>query len=116
MSTPNTPQELATIMNDTHCLVLKISASWCGPCKNETFLKAYHDLKDNYSTNSNVRFIEFDVDDDELVINERELYNLNITSVPTIKVFHKEKLLNQYSGAGNLNKVESDIKTILTYL
>lgn len=116
MSVPKTPEEIVSIMNDTQCLVLKFSASWCGPCKSETFLKQYHDLKDSYSTNSNVRFIEFDIDDDELVINEKELYDFNITCVPTIKIFHKEKQFNQYLGAGNLEKVDSDIKTILSHL
>jgi thioredoxin 1 len=113
---PKTPEELVRVMNETHCLVLKFSASWCGPCKSKTFLEAYHNLKDQYTDNSNVKFIEFDVDDDETLVNEKGLYNFNISSIPTIKIFHKGKQVNEYKGAGNLNKVESDIKTILSHL
>lgn len=111
-----TPEELITIMNETYCLVLKFSASWCGPCKSEKFLQAYHNLKEQYRQNPNVKFIEFDVDNDEKIVNERSLYNFNISSIPTIKIFHKGKQLNEYKGAGNLNNVESNINTILSHL
>ena len=112
-SFPTTPQQLLSIMTNTPCLVLKFSASWCGPCKNKKFLEAYRQLKEQYLLNSNVRFIEFDVDDDEQLINEKEQYDFNISSIPTIKIFHKGKQINEYQGAGNLDKVESDIETII---
>ncbi len=113
---PKTPKELFSIINETQCLVLKFSASWCGPCKNKTFLETYHNLKKQYATNPDVKFIEFDVDDDETLLSEKILYNFSIRSIPTIKIFHKGKQLNEYKGAGNLNKVEADIKTILSHL
>jgi thioredoxin-like negative regulator of GroEL len=114
-SFPTTPQQLIDIMTSTKCLVIKFSASWCGPCKNKTFLEAYHNLTDQYLSNSNVLFIEFDVDDDEQVVNETKLYNFNISSIPTIKIFEQGKELNGYLGAGNLDKVKSDIETILAH-
>ena len=110
---PTTPQQLLSTITSTQCLVLKFSASWCGPCKNKTFLEAYHQLKEHYLTNSNVIFMEFDVDDDEQLISEKELYDFNISSIPTIKIFEQGKQLNEYQGTGNLNKVKLDIETIL---
>jgi thiol-disulfide isomerase/thioredoxin len=114
-SFPTTPQQLLTIMANTKCLVLKFSASWCGPCKNKTFLEAYHKLKEEYSKNNDVNFIEFDVDDDEQLVNETKMYNFNISSIPTIKIFEQGKEFNVYQGAGNLDKVELDIKTIVAH-
>jgi thiol-disulfide isomerase/thioredoxin len=116
MELPKTPQELLTIINDTPCLILKFSASWCGPCKSPKFLEAYHNLKKTYVTNTNVRFIEFDIDSDEDLVEEKDLYDFNISSVPTIKIFSKGKELNEWIGAGNLGKVESDINVILSHL
>ena len=114
-SFPTTPQQLLTIMTDTKCLILKFSASWCGPCKNKVFLEAYHKLKEQYLTNSNVKFIELDVDNDDQLINETKLYNFNIGSIPTIKIYHDGALLNEYLGTDKIDKVESDIKTIIDH-
>lgn len=112
---PQTSEELLSIINNTKCLVLKFSASWCGPCKNKEFLKSYHNLKDKYKTNSDVVFLEFDVDDNEQFVND-EQFSFNISSIPTIKIYHKGKQLNQYQGTGQLEKVNTDIQTILQHL
>ena len=114
-SFPKTSEELLSIVNNTKCLVLKFSAKWCGPCKNKTFLESYHHLKDQYKNNSDVLFLEFDVDDDEDLVND-EQFNFNITSIPAIKIYHKGKLLNEYQGTGFLNEINTDIQTVLQHM
>jgi thiol-disulfide isomerase/thioredoxin len=110
-----TPEELVSTMNNTKCLVLKFSAKWCGPCKNKQFLQSYHNLKDKYKKNSDVTFIEFDVDDDEQFVND-EQFSFNISSIPTIKIYHRGKLLNEYQGIGYLDNIDTDIKTTVNHL
>lgn len=112
---PQTSKELLSLISTTKCLVLKFSASWCGPCKNASFLKSYHDLKDQYKNNSDVLFLEFDVDLNEDLIND-EQFNFDIASIPTIKIYNKGKLLNQYLGIGYLKEISTDIKTIVHHL
>ena len=81
-SFPKTPKELSTMLNETKCTVLKFSASWCGPCQNKDFLKAYHVLKEQFVDNPDVLFLELDVDENEELVND-----FNIRSIPTFKIF-----------------------------
>ena len=106
-SFPQNSAELNTILKNTKCVILKFSASWCGPCQNKDFLNEYHALKDEFIGNTEVLFLELDVDDDEELVNE-----FNITSVPTFKIFNSGKLLSEYTGAGNFEKMFIDIITI----
>ena len=112
---PQTPEKLLSIINNTKCIVLKFSASWCGPCKNKTFLQSYYDLKEQYKSNSDVVFLEFDLDNDENLVNDVGL-NFKIKSIPAIKIYNKGKLLNEYIGTNYLHKVNLDIQTVINHL
>jgi thiol-disulfide isomerase/thioredoxin len=112
---PETSKELLTLINNTKCTILKFSAVWCGPCKNKDFLKSYNELKKKYENNSDVKFIELDVDKNEELINDQDL-EFNIISIPTIKIYSKGKLLNQFTGIGNILEVEKNIHTILKFI
>lgn len=112
-SFPTTPKELVEFLKNTKCIVLKFSASWCGPCKNKTFLQNYHDLKHEFEKNQDVLFFEFDVDDNEDLVNEKKKYDFNIQAVPTIKIFHFSKQMNEYKGIPNMANIKKDINAIL---
>lgn len=113
-SFPENPTELFEFLKSTKCTVIKFSASWCGPCKNVKFLKNYGNLKKEYE--KDVIFWEFDVDENTNLIEETKLYNFNISAVPTIKIFHYSKQLNEYKGASYLTNVKTDIETIINNL
>lgn len=81
-----TTQQLKEKINSGENFVLDLYATWCGPCKimlsnlskvNESLLKE--------STQPTYKIYKYDIDTDrEFVVNE-----LNIKSVPTIKIFKK---------------------------
>ena len=99
------------IINSQKPVLIDFYGAWCGPCQNKDFLKAYHVLKEQFVDNPDVLFLELDVDENEELVND-----FNIRSIPTFKIFNKGKLLNEYMGAGNLEKVYLDIKTIVNNL
>lgn len=113
---PKNSTEMFKLMSKTKCLILKFSAKWCGPCKNKNFLKEYHNLTDSYSKNSDVMFMELDVDSQDNLISETELYNFKISAVPTLLVYSYGNLMNEYTGTGCLKSVNLDIERILTNL
>ena len=69
-----TSKELTKFIKGNKCTVIKFSAKWCGPCKSEKFLGAYHELKDKYASHKNIKFIEMDIDLDEQIINDKTYY------------------------------------------
>lgn len=79
-----TTQQLKDKINNGENFVLDLFATWCGPCKimlgnltkvNESLIKE--------STQSKYNIYKYDIDSDrDFVVNE-----LNVRSVPTIKIF-----------------------------
>lgn len=79
-----TTQQLQEKINKGENFVLDLYATWCGPCKvmmrnldqvNESLLKE--------SAEPKFKIYKYDIDSDrEFVVNE-----LNVRSVPTIKIF-----------------------------
>lgn len=109
------PEQFLTILNNTKCVVIKFSARWCGPCKNKVFLEEYYNMKKILVDINDVIFFEFDVDTDEHLINEKTLYNFNISAVPTIKVFCDGTQLAEHKGIATIDKVISNIHKILNF-
>jgi thiol-disulfide isomerase/thioredoxin len=110
----NSPKDLALLINKKEMIViLKISASWCGPCKNKQFLDSYKKLKSNYSSIKNVKFIDFDIDDDDNIINDNQYYDIKIDSVPTFLISYEKCFVKKFSGTGYLNEINEFIQNII---
>jgi thiol-disulfide isomerase/thioredoxin len=98
----NSIEDLDYLVKENLCVIIKISASWCGPCKDKKFLESYEKLKNNFSQNSNVKFVELDVDANANVIS-RGKYEAN--SVPTFLILYKGNIIKKIEGNGKLNEI-----------
>lgn len=103
-------EKLAKIIKSYTIVVIKISASWCGPCKNKKFLELYHTLKDNYKQHENVKFVELDIDEDSNILEDKNYFDISVNSVPTFLISANGNFTRKYSGS---NHIESMNKYIL---
>lgn len=97
-----TTEQLREKINSGENFVLDLFATWCGPCKimlgnldrvNESLLKESSEPKYN--------IYKYDIDSDrEFVVNE-----LNVRSVPTIKIFKEGKEVFSKPGVMSPNQV-----------
>jgi thiol-disulfide isomerase/thioredoxin len=111
---PTTPKELAIMIKQTPIVVIKISASWCGPCQNKKFLESYHKLKTSYLQNQNVKFIELDVDNDTDIIEDNKYYNIEVKAVPTFLISKNGSFIRKFEGGGFLNEIDEYIYNAIT--
>jgi thiol-disulfide isomerase/thioredoxin len=109
-----TSKELTKFIKANKCTVIKFSAKWCGPCKSEKFLGAYHELKDKYSSHKNIKFIEIDIDLDEQIINDKTYYLWEVNSVPAFKLYHESKRFSNHTGTSVISTIDKEIEEILT--
>lgn len=98
-------KDLALMIKSKSMVIIKISASWCGPCKNKKFLESYHKLKSNFSYIDSVKFIELDVDEDCDIITNKKYYDIDIDSVPTFLISKNGSFTKKYIGCGFLNEI-----------
>lgn len=79
-----TTQQLKEKINNKENFVLDLFATWCGPCKIMLGnLNKVNESLISESTEPKYKIYKYDIDSDrEFVVNE-----LNIRSVPTIKIF-----------------------------
>lgn len=101
------PKQLAIIIKKYKNVVIKISASWCGPCKNKKFINDYEQLKSKFLSNPNIIFIELDVDENSKLIESKEYYDIEIESVPTFLISSNGNFSHKFIGAGYLNQMYS---------
>lgn len=111
---PTTPKELAIMIKQTSIVIIKISASWCGPCKNKNFLESYYKLKSLYSKNQLVKFVELDVDDDANIIENNKYYDIDVKAVPTFLVSKNGSFIRKFEGCGYLNEINEFIYNAVT--
>jgi thiol-disulfide isomerase/thioredoxin len=104
-----TSKDLAIAIKKNLLVIIKISASWCGPCKNKKFLESYHNLKLNFSNNNNIKFIELDIDRDSEIIVDKKYYDLEIDSVPTFLLAKNGSFTKKFVGGGYLNEINEYI-------
>lgn len=71
--------------------IKKFSAIWCGPCR--ALNPVMTEIKQSYSSNSNVKFEEYDVDNE---VDEVTKYG--IRSVPTVIIEKNGVEVNRFTG------------------
>jgi thiol-disulfide isomerase/thioredoxin len=101
----DSPKKLARLIKDNTCVVIKLSASWCGPCKNKSFLESYHKLKDNYSGTTMVKFIELDIDNDLDIIEDKNYYDIEVKVVPTFFISKNGNFTKKFEGLEHLQTI-----------
>lgn len=106
-------KDLATLIKKNFIVVIKISASWCGPCKNKKFLESYHKIKSTYSDNMKIIFVELDVDEDEDILSNNKYYNIDVNSVPTFLISKNGSFTRKFEGSGYLNEISEYINSSL---
>lgn len=111
---PTTSKELAIMIKKTFIVIIKMSASWCGPCQNKKFLESYYKLKSSYSQNRNVKFIELDIEDDVDIIEDTKYYNIEVKAVPTFLISKNGGFIRKFEGGGYLNEIDEFIYNVIT--
>jgi len=71
--------------------VKKFSAVWCGPCR--ALAPVMGQIKENFNSNSNVIFEEYDVDE---MYEAAQQYN--VTSVPTVIIEKDGQIVERFTG------------------
>ena len=71
--------------------VKKFSATWCGPCR--ALAPVMTEIKQNYTSNTNIKFEEYDVDNE---VDEVTKYG--IRSVPTVIIEKNGVEVNRFTG------------------
>ena len=108
----NTSKDLALIIKKNFVVIIKISASWCGPCKNKKFLESYHNLKTTYKQIDKIKFIELDIDNNNDVLNDTKYYNIEIGAVPTFLISKNGSFTKKYEGSGHIDKITEYINDV----
>lgn len=81
-------ENVKELQNKGEKLLVQLSASWCGPCKQ--LAPKLEQISEEYS---NVTFLKVDVDK-----NIDYATGLGVRSVPTVLIFDGENLVNRSTG------------------
>ena len=80
---------LDTINSETKTIIVKFTATWCGPCK--FIAPIYKECSEKYL---NIVFLEVDVD---AVPDVTEM--CEVSAMPTFKIIKNRKIIDGFSGA-----------------
>ena len=88
-------------------VVKKFGATWCGPCR--ALAPVLVQIKESFSSNSNVVFEEYDVDE----YNE-ETQKYGVTSVPTVIIEKNGEVVERFTGLSSkiayINAINEAVK------
>lgn len=112
----NSSKELAKLIKKNLCVIMKISASWCGPCKNQNFLNNYDKLKNNFVSINGIKFIELDIDLDTDIIEDKNYYDIEINSVPTFIISKDGNFTRKYEGIEYLQQINEYLYNVVNNL
>ena len=101
-------KKLAKYIQNNKIVIMKISATWCGPCKNKVFLESYNNLKKKFNK-KNIKFIEIDLDNDSELIENKDFYDIEIKSVPTFLISKDSSFTRKFMGINNLELIDEYI-------
>lgn len=93
-----TPKDLARLIKNNLCVVIKFSASWCGPCQNPNFKKAYVQLVKSYEKIDEIVFVELDCDANDDLVSDTRYYNFAIKSIPHFKICYEGNIVSEING------------------
>lgn len=102
----NTPDEFDTALKSNKVIIVKFTATWCGPCKKIAPL--FKTLSDE---NSDIYFIEVDVDKMTKSGGEDVLSNCGVTCMPMFITFYDSKIVDNFPGADS-EKLTKMVKSI----
>lgn len=88
-----TAEQLNNKLSSGQKILVDFYADWCGPCK--ALMPRLEKLQQEYP---NVQFVKVNVDQ-----NKEYMMNSGIRSVPTVRIYDGETLINQSAGANSDN-------------
>ncbi len=94
-------------MDDTELLIVDFYAPWCAPCL--SFAPIYERVAGEFA--QNFTFAKANVDD-SMEIARR----FNVSSIPTIIVFNKGRVIARYSGALSDDALKKALRGVLQHL
>lgn len=95
--------EFEDFLNKNENVIVKFSASWCGPCKSMTNIIA--NLNDE--SLNDVSFIEIDVDEDEFA---EVLTDYSVRNLPTFIFFKNKEAKDRKVGLVQANEMIDFVK------
>ena len=101
MESITTLEEFNKILSENTNVFLKFSAEWCGPCR--ALAPKVKKFSEKYE---NVKFLEADADSSKELVT-----NFKISALPTIIIFHKEKLTARIEGA-NVRDIQEALEDL----
>ena len=96
--------ELQEKINKGEKIILKLGATWCGPCK---MLKPIFEKVANENT-TDVQMYTLDVD-----LNREIAMSLGVRSVPTIKLFNAGEVIDTKVGIQSETQLNDMINTLI---
>lgn len=89
---------------------MKFGASWCGPCRDERFKKSYNELKSCCLNFQDIKFVEFDIDEDFEIINDKKYYDIEINNIPSFLIAKNGNIIEKHIGSNCLGDIAESIK------
>ena len=100
------PSQFEDILSSQEKALVMFYADWCPFCRK---FKPIFETSANFSTNSQQKFFESNIDDDDNPLWER----FSINAVPTVIAFEKGKIISRRDAKMGVGLVKSDLDSIM---